>query len=209
MNWDWLRGKWVAIDGLDGCGKTTQVQLLEQRITEHKVPVLRVREPGGTVVGADIRNMLLNSRYPRGSHIRPNTEFLLFCAERAQLVEEVVVPALARGQCVVGDRSLVSSWAYNAWRTTFQMEFRKDLLINSSGLLPDVIFVLDASVETCKLRMAGRSRDNLEARVKEYEFRRNEFLENSLGMVDCFIDGELGISQVHEQVMRALAVAAG
>jgi dTMP kinase len=101
-----LAGKFIVLDGPDGCGKTTQVKLLEDWLGGQGVKTLTLRDPGGTAIGEKIRQILLN---PEHVAMSVRTELLLYMAARAQLWEEKIAPALKEGKCVVLDRWLSST----------------------------------------------------------------------------------------------------
>jgi len=104
-----MGGRFIVLEGIDGAGKTTQADLLERRLRREGVSVVRAREPGGTRIGERIRALLLDVR--RGE-MAPRTELFLYMASRAQLVQEVIVPSLARGRTVLLDRYYYSTAAY-------------------------------------------------------------------------------------------------
>src|SRR2546430_8840744 len=95
------RGRFVSFEGIEGCGKTTQIDLLSQYLTERKLPFTITREPGGTAVGEGIRKILLHSET---IHLTAASELLLFYASRSQNIEEMIKPALDRGETVICDR---------------------------------------------------------------------------------------------------------
>ena len=131
----------ISFEGVDGSGKTTQVALLADSLREEGRDVVATREPGGTPAGERIRELLLD-----GGEIAPWTEAALFAAARAQLVDEVIRPALARGADVICDRYLDSSLAYQGIARGLGVERVLELnLLATSGLLPDRTFFLAIS----------------------------------------------------------------
>ena len=104
-----MKGLFIVMDGPDGSGKTTQINLLEQYLKEAGYECLITREPGGTVIGEEVRELILNPEYKEMS---PVTEMLLYAASRAQLVHEVIGPALEAGRIVISDRFVDSSIVY-------------------------------------------------------------------------------------------------
>ena len=106
---DTLAGKFIVIDGPDGAGKTTQAKLLAGFLIESGLEVQRIRDPGGTEIGDEIRTILLDNRHHKMS---VQCELMLYMASRAQLAQEVIAPALAEGTCVLGDRYVSSTIAY-------------------------------------------------------------------------------------------------
>jgi dTMP kinase len=133
----------ISFEGVDGSGKTTQVALLADSLREEGRNVVATREPGGTPAGERIRELLLE-----GGEIAPWTEAALFAAARAQLVDEVIRPALARGADVICDRYIDSSLAYQGIARGLGVERVLELnLLATSGLLPDRTFFLAISPE--------------------------------------------------------------
>ena len=104
-----MKGLFIVMEGPDGSGKTTQINLLEQYLKEAGYECLIAREPGGTVIGEEVRELILNPEYKEMS---PVTEMLLYAASRAQLVHEVIGPALEAGRIVISDRFVDSSIVY-------------------------------------------------------------------------------------------------
>jgi dTMP kinase len=128
----------VTFEGLDGSGKTTQAELLHARLRSEGEDVTATREPGGTELGERIRELLLH-----GDHVAPWGEVLLYAASRAQLVEEVIVPALERGQTVLCDRYVDSSVAYQGGARGLGIERVLELNLEAvHGLMPERTFLL-------------------------------------------------------------------
>jgi len=128
----------VTFEGVDGSGKSTQARLLADRLRAEGRDVVLTREPGGTALGEEIRRLLLH-----GENVAPWAEAALFAAARAQLVDEVIRPALARGADVVCDRYLDSSLAYQGMARGLGIERVLELnLLATSGLLPDRTFLV-------------------------------------------------------------------
>ena len=134
------RGNLIVFEGAEGAGKTTQIRLIAERLATAGVPVLAVREPGGTPVGDSIREILLDSEH----HINPAAEALLFMASRAELIARDVVPALARGDVVLLDRFFLSTYAYQiVGRGLPENEVRAANRLATGGLVPDLTLLLD------------------------------------------------------------------
>jgi dTMP kinase len=155
------RGLFLTLEGGDAAGKSTQAARLERWLTDSGRSVVRTREPGGTEVGAEIRELVLH----RPTAIAPRAEALLYAADRAQHVATVVRPALDRGAVVVQDRYLDSSVAYQgAGRVLDPAEVRRLSLWAAEDLLPDLTVLLDVDVATARARRRSRSTyDRLEA----------------------------------------------
>ena len=153
----------MTFEGLDGSGKSTQVELLREHLEESGREVVVTREPGGTELGEKVRELLLG-----GTKISPWAEANLFAAARAELVAEVIRPALQRGADVVCDRYLDSSLAYQGIARGLGVE--RVLALNMDairGLLPDVTFLLLIDPEEAGLR-SGEASDRIEREGGEF-----------------------------------------
>jgi len=149
----------ISFEGLDGCGKTTQAAMLADALELEGREVVRVREPGGTPTGERIRELLLD---PAAS-IGPAAEALLYAAARAQLVEDVIGPALARGSAVIADRFIDSSLAYQGVARGLGLE--RILAVNqlaTGGLMPHVTLLLRLDADEAS-RRRGTAPDRIEA----------------------------------------------
>lgn len=161
------RGLFITFEGSEGCGKTTQIRLLAGVLRESGRKVLLVREPGGTDSGEIIRHLLQHA--PEGAALKPEAELLLFAASRAQLVREVIVPALAAGRTVISDRFLDSTTVYQG--VARKIAAGATQLINDFAVgecLPDITFLLDLDRASALLRMEERSRDRIESESEEF-----------------------------------------
>lgn len=149
------RGYFIALEGGDGCGKSTQAAMLAQRIGARST-----REPGGTRVGERIRSVVLDPDLPE---MTDRTEALLMAADRAQHVAELVEPALARGEHVVTDRYVSSSLVYQGVGRGLGIESVKELNdFGTGGLFPDLVVLLDIDVATSHERL-GHDLDRIES----------------------------------------------
>lgn len=145
-------GVFITFEGIEGCGKTTQIHIAARRLRSLSLPIVRTEEPGGTPVGRKIRRMLLGSGF-----IAPEAELMLFGAARAEHVRTVIAPALAEGKIVLCDRFFDSSFAYQGWGRGIQEGQIR--LINSIAvgtLKPDCTFLFDVDVEVGLSRVARR-----------------------------------------------------
>jgi dTMP kinase len=163
------RGKLIVLEGAEGVGKTTQIRRLGETLAARGIDHLMVREPGGTTVGDSIRRLLLDP----GPELSPRAEALLFMASRAELVDEVVRPALSRGAVVVADRFFLSTYAYQiAGRGLADGEVSAANKFATGGLVPDLTILLRLSVAEALARTDSRgSRDRIEAATDEFHHR--------------------------------------
>ncbi len=148
------KGIFITFEGIDGSGKTTQLELLYKKLILKKVDVVRMREPGSTDVGEKIRSLLADKKLD----IMPYTELLLFFSSRVQLIEELIQPALKRGKTILCDRFHDATVAYQSYGRGLSTDTIK--MLERTFVLPvkpDRTFLLDCSYETAKRRMSKRS----------------------------------------------------
>lgn len=170
-----MTGIFITLEGGDGVGKTTQASLLEAWLLEQGREVVRTREPGATELGAAIRTMLLHTDHA----VDPKAEALLYAADRAQHIAEVVRPALERGAVVVQDRYIDSSLAYQGAGRVLDADDVQGISEWATGRLwPDLTILLDLPVADAEERVvARRERDRLEREEREFhEAVRQGFL---------------------------------
>jgi dTMP kinase len=149
-----MNGFYLALEGGEGAGKTTVVRLLEEALRERGESVVTVREPGSTALGDEIRRLVLHWQ-----EMAPWAEAMLFAAQRAQLVAEVVGPALARGDFVITDRSLYSSLAYQGGARGLGLDLVRQVNeLAVGGLVPDLVVVLAVDPTTGRSRQAQPDR---------------------------------------------------
>jgi dTMP kinase len=136
----------ITLEGPEGSGKTTHIPLLAEFLRQQNYDVLTTREPGGTPIGDQIRAVLHSLE---NTAMHPRTETLLFCSARAQIVEEVIRPALAAGQVVLSDRYADSTLAYQGYGHGNDLDALRSLLnFATGGLKPDLTLLLDVDAET-------------------------------------------------------------
>jgi dTMP kinase len=165
----------ITFEGSEGCGKTTQVQKLAERLARSGVTHLVTREPGGTPIGETIRELLQFA--PHNSSMTPETELFLFEASRSQLVREIIKPALERGMCVIADRFFDSTTVYQGAARKLDREMVERLNAFAVGdCVPDITFVLDVDAATAKARMQHQRRkaDRMEQQPAEFYERVRE-----------------------------------
>ena len=167
-----MRGLFITLEGADGCGKSTQAAILADRIAATGREVVRLREPGGTAVSEKIRALVLD---PENSEMAPECELLLFEASRAQLVRQVIEPALARGAVVVCDRFYDSTFAYQAaGRSLAEQTIRAANALGSCGVAPDRTLVLDMDTDAALSRATHDGADRMEAEGVAFQRRVRE-----------------------------------
>lgn len=169
-------GFFISLDGIDGAGKSTQGRQLAQWLRAHGLQVVECTDPGGTELGQAIRTLLLDFR----QSMSVLSEALLFMASRAQLVTEVIRPALAAGQIVLSDRFLLANIVYQGYGGGLDPEQLRDLGLFATGALePDLTFVLDLPIELARAR-GKLVQDRIERRPPDYHERlRHGFLEQA------------------------------
>jgi dTMP kinase len=160
----------VTFEGIDGSGKTTQVALLQEALVAAGREVVATREPGGTALGEGIRELVLH-----GVDMTPWAEACLYAAARAELVTEVIVPALDAGAVVISDRYVDSSLAYQGTARGLGLDRVLELNLNAvSGLLPEKTFLLTVDAETAAQRVAKSKLDRIEREGTEFMRRVDE-----------------------------------
>ena len=168
----------ITFEGSEGCGKSTQVQLLAERLKQSGIPLLVTREPGGTPIGEAIKNLLQFA--PHGSGMTPETELLLFEASRSQLVRETIRPALERGVCVISDRFFDSTTVYQGVARKLDTRMVGQLNAFAVGdCVLDMTFLLDLDAANARERMLRRVRpatppDRMEQEPTEFYERVRE-----------------------------------
>jgi len=147
----------ITFEGLDGSGKTTQLNLLAENLRQQGYTVTTVCEPGGTPIGDKLRQVLLND------DMSPMTQLLLFAASRAELVHTVIIPALRRGEVVLCDRFTDSTVAYQGYGHGLDMNYIRQLNdMATFGLMPDLTIYLDIPIEECMRRKSLIAKDKLD-----------------------------------------------
>lgn len=191
-----------VFEGVDGAGKTTQLQLFAEWLNSLGHRVVTCQDPGSTQLGEEVRRLLL------GSHQTPihmRTEMMLFTTARTQLVEEIIKPALLVGQTVVLDRYILSTVVYQGHAGNLKPdEVWTVNRIATDGLLPDVTFVLDLDVQTASQRM-GKSLDRMESRGAVYfEKVRQGFIHEAQRWPDRveLIDAAQSVSDMQAEIRQ-------
>jgi dTMP kinase len=201
-------GLFIAFEGGEGAGKSTQSKLIASWLLERGYEVVTTREPGATPIGRQLRQLLLD---PENEELAPRAEALLYAADRAQHVATVIRPALARGAVVVSDRYVDSSLAYQGvGRALSTAEVDRLSQFATSGLRPDLTVLLDVRVSVGLARTAGRDAvpDRLEAESTAFHERvRAAFRELAEAGADRYlvIDAGLSPEAIHQQIVRRIS----
>lgn len=164
----------ITLEGPDGSGKSMQIPLLAEFIRQRGYEVLTTREPGGTSIGDQIRQVIMKLG---NTSMHPRTEILLFCAARAQIVEEVLKPALARGVVVISDRYADSTLAYQGYGHNVELnDLRQLLAFVTGGLIPDLTLLLDvdATIGLQRRQNSGGEWNRLDAYALDFHKRVRE-----------------------------------
>jgi dTMP kinase len=193
-----------SIEGGDGCGKSTQAALLAQWLRAQGHDVVACRDPGSTRLGEAVRQLLLE-RHDLDIHRR--AEMLLYMAARAQMVEEIIRPALGRGQTVVADRYLLSNVVYQGHAGGLEVETLWAIgRVAVGGLMPELTVVLDLPAETAAQRI-GHKPDRMEQQGTAFHARvRQGFLDEAAlrPREIAVVDARGSVDEVHERVRRAV-----
>ncbi|MCP4376233.1 MAG: dTMP kinase [bacterium] len=186
-----LAGKFIVIDGPDGAGKTTQCELLSEFISNSGLEVCRIRDPGGTTIGDEIRTILLDRRHDKMS---VQCELMLYMASRAQLAQEVITPALNDGKCVLGDRYVSSTIAYQGAGGADIEAITQSASIAVGTTMPDLTIILDIDSELGLTRATHKGQaDRIEAKHIEYHRKVREIF----------------LAQAEKQPLRYAVIPAG
>jgi dTMP kinase len=202
-----MTGLFITLEGGDGTGKSTQSALIGEWFTAKGREVVFTREPGGTDLGNELREIVLHSR----GHIAPRAEALLYAADRAHHVATVVRPALERGAVVIQDRYLDSSVAYQgAGRVLDPDEVRHVSMWATEGLVPDVTVVLDLdpAIGRDRLDAANKQFDRLEAEALEFHTRvRDSYLAMAAAEPQRFlvVDATLDRDAIRDAIIARLS----
>ena len=214
-----LAGKFMVFDGPDGSGKSTQFARFSSYCSEQNLAICEVREPGSTNIGEQIRGVLLD---PANTDMTLRSEMLLYMASRAQLVEQVIRPALKRNELVLADRFVSSTLAYQGTAGGLgQDEILSAAIIAIGNTFPDLTVVFDVDEKTAAARLAGKSKrskhslpmqptlfsDRVELRGSEYQKRvRQGYLDQAKDQPSKYIvlDATKNPDAVHSDLLDQL-----
>jgi dTMP kinase len=203
----------VTFEGIEGCGKTTQIQLLKDSLEKQGYRVITTREPGGTPIGDKIRSILLDSCY---NEIDLKTELLLYQAARAQHVKDIIRPSLDHGQVVICDRFTDATLVYQGYAQKLNKDFITLLSqFVTDNLIPDLTILIDCPVEIGLQRAQNRIAQNLDGPSEDrFEEKNAEFHQAvRLGYLDIadnnstrflIVDGREDPTRVHGSILSAV-----
>ncbi|MEA1995829.1 MAG: dTMP kinase [Campylobacterota bacterium] len=192
--------QYIAFEGMDGAGKTTQAKLFQSFLASINIKSLMTKEPGGTPAGIKIKEILLENK------IYKETELLLFLADRSQHIREVVKPNIEKGVIVVSDRSLYSTIAYQGFGKGIDVEFLHKLSsFTNNSILPQVVFLIDTQPEVCAMRCKERDKEKSESisflkKVREGYLKLSE--KKAFKKAFFVMDGQKDIATLHEDILK-------
>ncbi len=202
-------GFFLSLEGGDGCGKSTQIKLLGKHLKKNKVPHLLTGEPGGTKLGASLTRLLLD---PKRGGMAARAELFLYLADRAQHVDEIILPALNQGKLVVTSRYADATVAYQAYGRGLPLgEILAADELAAGGLVPDLTVLLDVDPAAGLKRLRGKT-DRLEGEKLEFHQRvrhgYNMLVKAEPGRIKL-VDASLPVGKVHQQIVKLLGHGAG
>lgn len=197
------KGLFITFEGADGCGKTTQMDLLAEYLKNNGKEVLLTREPGGKGLGEKVREILLNY----DGDVSDRCESFLFLADRAQNIDIIVNPAVEEGKIVLCDRHIDSTVAYQGYGRGLDIE-RINMLNNlaTNGHKPDLTFVFDIDVET-SMKRVGKEKDRMESAGIDFHNRvRKGYLELAKQEPKRIkvLDATKSIEEIHNEVIKII-----
>ncbi len=201
-----MKNKFITFEGIDGSGKSLQIEMLADYLTELGEKILVVREPGTTIIGEYVRNILMDKKNNTMSY---KTEALLFMAARAQLMQEKIIPALENNYTVICDRFIDSSVVYQGIGRGLGEKFIKELnKFVTENIEPDITFFLDISPQNAWLRKIGIQTsdrfesENINFHQKIYLGYKKLIAENPSRII-C-IDANVSPEEIHTQIVNAI-----
>ncbi|NVK38232.1 MAG: dTMP kinase [Gammaproteobacteria bacterium] len=198
-----MKGRFITIEGIEGVGKTTNIQFIQDWLTTNKIEFISTREPGGTELGEQLRNLLLH-----GGHVSNNAELLMMFAARAQHLDEVIKPAIESGKWVICDRFTDSTYAYQGGGRQMDVATISQLEALVHGAFqPHMTLLLDAPVEIGRARAAKRgAADRIEAEDLAFFNRVRDMFLNRAKQAERFqiVDATQDLSSVQQQIQVCL-----
>jgi len=200
------KGLLITIEGMDGSGKTTQINMIRDYISEKGYNVVLVREPGSTKISEKIRDIILD---PANGTMAATTEMLLYASARAQLVAEIIKPAIENGSVVVCDRFIDSSIAYQGFGRGIDINTIMDVnMAAMDGMMPNITFFIDISPEVAlKRRMASSTADRIEQERMEFHMKAYEGYKRLANLYPeriKTIDGNRTVEEISQEIRKWL-----
>ncbi|MBP7459699.1 MAG: dTMP kinase [Candidatus Delongbacteria bacterium] len=194
--------RFITFEGIDRCGKTSQVKLLREYCLLHDIPAVVSREPGGAPVSEKIRHILLD----KANSMVPMTELLLYTASRKQHLEECIRPNLTDGRHVICDRYLDSSLVYQGVVRGIDRQTILDIhRLAGIDIMPDITFLIDLPIEICEARIqASGDRNRMEHfSIRQVEQMRQGYLALAVSYPERYVvvDGNRSIQEIHHQII--------
>ena len=204
-----MKGKFIVLEGIDGCGKTTQINELSKwlpksGLIDKNATLIKTREPGGSILGREIRDMILNTNKSNSPSIL--TELLLYSADRAEHISKIILPALQNGDWIISDRFSGSTLAYQGYGREISIDIIKKLEnIVCHNIKPDLTFFLEISPEESIRRRRNKVADRIESEGFEFLEKVNHgfkliALENNWEIIKASED----LNSISHQIQTSL-----
>ena len=206
-------GYFIVFEGIEGCGKTTQISLLGEHLKKKGLPVIITREPGGTAIGDEIRKILLNAK---NTDITPETELLLYTASRVQHLQQLITPALRAGTIVLCDRFFDATVAYQGYGEGIDRKLIQQMQKTYfAEIIPDLTILLDCPVALglgrSRRRIKSEGIESAEGRFEEKELSFHERVKNGyleLARMEpqrfCIINGGQEVTAAYQKICAAV-----
>jgi len=202
-----MRGHFFTFEGIDGCGKSTQLSRVAECLRANGLDVLVTREPGGSQISERIREILIS---PDNTGMCRETELLLYLAARAQHVREVIKPAIDRGKIVLCDRFEQATFAYQGYGRGLDLPFLRGVNnLATGGMSPDITFIFDVSVELSQERLSkiGKGKDRIESSGRQFFERvRQGYLDAAAAEPEKIklLDGAKSVDDLTKEVLDVI-----
>ena len=202
-----MRGYFFTFEGIEGCGKSTQLSRVAERLRADGLDVLVTREPGGSQISERIREILIS---PDNTGMCRETELLLYLAARAQHVREVIKPAIDRGEIVLCDRFEQATFAYQGYGRGLDVPFLRSVnAFATGGVSPDITFIFDIPVELSQERLSkiGKGKDRIESEGRQFFERvRQGYLDAAAAEPEKIklLDGSKSVDDLTKEVLEVI-----
>ncbi|HEY3875587.1 MAG TPA: dTMP kinase [Candidatus Kapabacteria bacterium] len=201
----------ITFEGIDGCGKSSQAKLIADHLEDLGLETVLVREPGGSELSEQVREILLNAKHR--APMAPESELLLFAASRAQLVRETIEPALKRNAVVICDRFTDSTIAYQGFGRGLPLAYIRSVNdLATSGIIPDLTFLIDVPLETAINRRRGMGDDRMESEGRVFF---SHVVQGYMSLAQTHtdrihvIDGTDSMEDIHHTIVRLVEYELG